>query len=169
MTALLLIYVLTSFITGYISARLYRQMGGKNWTWNIITAALVFPGPLALVWSFLNSVAWSNASTAALPAATVFIILGLFIFVSFPLSVVGGIAGRNSAGDFDAPCRTKKVAREVGNSEGVSSRHVLGGSETVAQMELAKYMMPPDTNRLEHSLVFAIRRSVHSTRWVVVA
>ncbi|TFJ86270.1 hypothetical protein NSK_002478 [Nannochloropsis salina CCMP1776] len=113
LTALLLIYVLTSFITGYISARLYRQMGGKNWTWNIITAALVFPGPLALVWSFLNSVAWSNASTAALPAATVFIILGLFIFVSFPLSVVGGIAGRNSAGDFDAPCRTKKVAREI--------------------------------------------------------
>ncbi|EWM25418.1 Nonaspanin (TM9SF) [Nannochloropsis gaditana] len=113
LTALLLIYVLTSFITGYISARLYRQMGGKNWTWNIITAALVFPGPLALVWSFLNSLAWSNASTAALPAATVFIILGLFIFVSFPLSVVGGIAGRNSAGDFDAPCRTKKVAREI--------------------------------------------------------
>jgi len=122
LTSLILIYVLTSFINGYISARLYKQLGGKNWTWNIVTAALVFPGPLAVVWSFLNSVAWSQASTAALPAATIFIILGLFLFVSFPLSVVGGIAGRNTAGEFEAPCRTKKVAREVSNEGGERGR-----------------------------------------------
>ena len=113
LTALILIYVLTSFVSGFVSARLYKQLGGKNWTWNIITAALVFPGPLAIVWSFLNSVAWSQASTAALPAATILIIVGLFLFVSIPLSVVGGIAGRNTAGEFQAPCRTKKVSREV--------------------------------------------------------
>jgi transmembrane 9 superfamily member 1 len=113
LTSLILIYVLTSWVNGLVSARLYRQLGGKRWHWNIVTAALVFPGPLALVWSFLNSVAWGHQSTAALPAATIAIIAGLFLFVSFPLSVVGGIAGRNTAGEFEAPCRTKKVAREV--------------------------------------------------------
>jgi len=129
LTSLILIYVLTSFINGYISARLYKQSGGKNWTWNIVTAALVFPGPLAVVWSFLNSVAWSQASTAALPAATIFIILGLFLFVSFPLSVVGGIAGRNTAGEFEAPCRTKKVAREVSFERGRREGGMEGGRE----------------------------------------
>jgi len=128
LTSLLLIYVLTSFINGYVSARLYKQLGGKNWTWNIVTAALVFPGPLAVVWSFLNSVAWSQASTAALPAATIFIILGLFMFVSIPLSVVGGIAGRNTGGEFEAPCRTKKVAREVSNERKYGGRE--GGCQT---------------------------------------
>lgn len=113
MTSLILSYVLTSFVNGFISARLYRQFGGKNWTWNIVTAALVFPAPLTVVFAFLNSVAWSNGSTAALPAATILIIAGLFLLVSFPLTIVGGIAGRNMAADFEAPCRTKKVAREV--------------------------------------------------------
>ena len=105
--------MLTSWANGLVSARLYRQLGGKRWHWNVVTAALVFPGPLALVWSFLNSVAWGHQSTAALPAATIAIIACLFLFVSFPLSVVGGIVGRNTAGEFEAPCRTKKVAREV--------------------------------------------------------
>jgi len=38
LTAIILSYVLTSFVNGLVSARLYRQLGGKNWTWNIITA-----------------------------------------------------------------------------------------------------------------------------------
>lgn len=83
LTSLILIYVLTSWVNGLVSARLYRQLGGKKWHWNIVTAALVFPGPLALVWSFLNSVAWGHQSTRALPAATIAIIAALFLLVSF--------------------------------------------------------------------------------------
>jgi hypothetical protein len=48
-------------------------------------AALVFPAPLTAVFAFLNSVAWSNNSTAALPAMTIAIMVGLFILVAFPL------------------------------------------------------------------------------------
>lgn len=33
--------------------------------------------------------------------------------VSFPLSLVGAIAGKNFAGPFDAPCRTKNAVREI--------------------------------------------------------
>lgn len=38
LTSLILSYVLTSVVNGFVSARLYRQLGGKNWTWNIVTA-----------------------------------------------------------------------------------------------------------------------------------
>lgn len=37
----------------------------------------------------------------------------LYLLVSFPLTVIGAIAGRNMSGDFEAPCRTTKAPREV--------------------------------------------------------
>ena len=37
-----------------------------------------------------------------------------FIFsVGYPLTVIGGILGKNYANGFDAPCRTKNIAREI--------------------------------------------------------
>lgn len=33
--------------------------------------------------------------------------------VGFPLTIMGGILGKNMAGSFDAPCRTKNIAREI--------------------------------------------------------
>ena len=33
--------------------------------------------------------------------------------VGFPLTILGGIMGKNLAGNFDAPCRTKNIAREI--------------------------------------------------------
>ena len=33
--------------------------------------------------------------------------------VGFPLTVLGGILGKNTACGFDAPCRTKNIAREI--------------------------------------------------------
>ena len=36
-----------------------------------------------------------------------------FITVGFPLTIFGGIFGKNMASTFDAPCRTKNIAREI--------------------------------------------------------
>jgi hypothetical protein len=113
MTATIIIYALTSGVGGFVSARLYRQLGGLNWVWNTILNSLVFPGPLFAVFSFLNTVAIINTSTAALPFGTILVMLALFSLVTFPLSVIGAIAGRNTATDFDQPCRTTKVPREI--------------------------------------------------------
>jgi hypothetical protein len=113
MTATIIIYALTSGIGGFVSARLYRQLGGLNWVWNVIINVLAFPAPLMLIFSFLNTVAIINTSTAALPFGTILVMLALFLLVTFPLSVIGAIAGRNTAGDFDQPCRTLKVARQI--------------------------------------------------------
>ena len=114
-TAVIVLYALTSCVGGYLAARLYRQLGGTNWVWNIVLANVMFPGPLFALFCFLNSVAVGHGSTAALPFGTILVVFALFLLVAFPLGVVGGVAGRNSTavGEFSAPCRTTKVPRQI--------------------------------------------------------
>jgi len=114
LAAMIVLYCLTSVIGGYFSARLYRQMNGKNWVRNVLITAFLFPGPTTLVFTWVNTVAIAHGSTSALPFATVLTIIFLYSLVSFPLTVVGGILAKNySSADFNAPTRTTKVAREV--------------------------------------------------------
>lgn len=45
-------------------------------------------------------------STAALPFGTIVIILIIWGLVTMPLTIFGGIAGKNNKTDFAAPCRS---------------------------------------------------------------
>jgi len=113
LTALIVTYALTSGVGGYMSARLYKQLEGTNWVWNIIAAALLLPGPLCVTFAFLNTVAIYYKSTAAVPFSTIMVLLTLYLSVSFPLTLIGGIAGKNSTGKMEVPCRTKITPREL--------------------------------------------------------
>ncbi|KAF0774574.1 hypothetical protein AaE_001726, partial [Aphanomyces astaci] len=68
----------------------------QNWVWNIVACGLVIPGPLLGVFAFLNTVAIWNDSSAALPFGTIMILICLFLLVNVPLTIIGGIAGRNT-------------------------------------------------------------------------
>ncbi|CAM6116820.1 unnamed protein product [Calypogeia fissa] len=112
-TALVVIYALTSGIAGYTAASFYKMLDGTNWVRNILLTAALFMGPLFLVFSFLNTVAIFYAANAALPFGTICVILLIWTLVSSPLLIFGGIAGKNSKAEFQAPCRTTKYPREV--------------------------------------------------------
>lgn len=73
----------------------------------------LFCGPLALTFCFLNSVAASYSSTAALPLSTIMLIVLMWTLVTPPLLVLGGVAGKNSKTSFQSPCRTTKYPREI--------------------------------------------------------
>ena len=113
LSAMILTHALTSALGGYVSARLYRQLDGTQWVRNILLTTFLVPAPTSIVIGFLNSVALHYGSTRALPASTVMILLTLFACVTFPLTVVGGIAGKNSTGKYDAPCKTNLAPREL--------------------------------------------------------
>lgn len=116
MSAFVVLYMLTSIIAGFASGRLYRQLSkgsGASWVWNAVLTILLFPVPCTVVFAIVNSTAWANMTTAALPFGTIMVVLVLFFCVSVPLSLLGSIAGRNMSGDFEAPCRVHKVARQV--------------------------------------------------------
>lgn len=111
--ACLVVYAFTAGIAGYVSATTYKQMGGENWVRNVLLTCILFCGPLGLVFSFLNTVAIVYRSTAALPFGTIVLIILMWAIVTIPLTIMGGIAGKNAKRDFNAPVRTTKYPREI--------------------------------------------------------
>ncbi|MCO5595409.1 hypothetical protein L7F22_049451 [Adiantum nelumboides] len=112
-SALVIIYALTSGIAGYYASSYYRQLEGTNWVRNLLLTGCLFCGPLFLTFCFLNTVAIAYNATAALPFGTIMVIVLIWALVTSPLLVLGGIAGKNSKAEFQAPCRTTKFPREI--------------------------------------------------------
>ncbi|XP_028649532.1 transmembrane 9 superfamily member 1 [Erpetoichthys calabaricus] len=112
-SAAILLYALTCCVAGYVSSNFYKKIGGERWVWNIVLTTLLFSAPFFLTWSVVNTVHWLSGSTQALPVSTVLLLLAVWVLVGFPLTVIGGIFGKNSAGTFDAPCRTRNIARQI--------------------------------------------------------
>ncbi|WIA33519.1 hypothetical protein OEZ86_006644 [Tetradesmus obliquus] len=113
LSACVVLYALTAGISGYVSGVWYKMMGGRQWVSNVLLVSVLFCGPLLCVFSVLNTIAWVQGSTQALPFGTICIIIVIWALVTFPLTVLGGIAGKNSKDEFSAPCRTTKFPREV--------------------------------------------------------
>ena len=86
-----------------------------RWAWNLVLSATLFPAPFFVTFAFLNTVAIAYTSQAALPFGTIVVIIVIWALVTLPLTIIGGIIGRNMAKgkDFDAPCRTTKIPREI--------------------------------------------------------
>jgi transmembrane 9 superfamily protein 1 len=112
-TAAFLLYALTSIVAGYVSSKLYKEINGENWVWNINLTASLYTLPFFVCWSVINSVAWAYGSTQALPFTTIVLLMIVWLIIGFPLTVIGGIIGKNAATTFYAPCRTKNIAREI--------------------------------------------------------
>lgn len=109
-----IIYSLASVVSGYTGTRLYLQMNGKAWARCVLLTAILFPAPVVLVFSYVNSVAVVHGSISALPFSTVFTLAALYGFICLPLTLFGGILAKNySTKDMKAPTRTTKVAREI--------------------------------------------------------
>jgi len=114
LTAVIVLYALTAGVAGYTSSSNYKQMGGgENWVRNVLMTCSLFCGPMFVCFCFLNTVAIAYRSTAALPFGTIVIIFLIWALVTIPLTVLGGIAGKNTKQEFNAPCRTTKMPREV--------------------------------------------------------
>jgi len=114
-TALLILYALTSIIAGYVATKLYITLGGTRWATNAVLTSSLFTIPALITFSIVNSVAWYYGSSSALPAFTIGIIIVIWAFVSFPLTIFGSLQARkyNVNVTYDAPCKTNRVEREI--------------------------------------------------------
>ena len=109
----IVLYALAASIGGFVASRLYRQLGGTRWAWPVVVVMTLFPMPLFVVFLFVNSVAVGYGSTAALRFVAILQVVAIYSLVGVPLTIVGGMIGRRTAGNFEAPCRTKNAVREV--------------------------------------------------------
>eukprot|EP00567_Pseudictyota_dubia_P000277 CAMPEP_0197466170 /NCGR_PEP_ID=MMETSP1175-20131217/64911_1 /TAXON_ID=1003142 /ORGANISM="Triceratium dubium, Strain CCMP147" /LENGTH=630 /DNA_ID=CAMNT_0043002201 /DNA_START=589 /DNA_END=2481 /DNA_ORIENTATION=- len=114
LAGMVVIYCLTSVIGGYVGTRLYLQMNGKAWVRCAILVGCLFPLPVVGIFMWVNTVALVHGSTSALPVGAVVTCTLLYVFLSFPLTVLGASLAKNYASkEFNAPTRTTKVAREI--------------------------------------------------------
>jgi len=82
LTAAIVIFSCCGFLGGLVCGRLYKQLKGKDWAWNVILTASIMPVPLASVFTFVNGVAVSNNSTAALPTLVILVCI-LYICIIY--------------------------------------------------------------------------------------
>ena len=119
--ALIGLYGATAGLAGFVSGSYHRQLGGGasraagggDWVRCQLLTATVLAGPVFGAFCVSNTVAWAWGSTAALPAGTVALLLCGWAVATLPLTLLGGVVGKNSARPFDAPTRTARFAREV--------------------------------------------------------
>lgn len=57
LTAVIVIYAVCGVFGGMVAGRLFKQLKGKNWVWNVILTSAIFPFPLGAVFAVVNTVA----------------------------------------------------------------------------------------------------------------
>ena len=76
------LYALTSFVSGYVACRFFKQMGeGFRWVQCVHLTSCLFAVPFFILWGIQNTVAWMYHSTQALPFTTVLLMLMVWVFV----------------------------------------------------------------------------------------
>merc|ERR1712238_540067 len=75
LTFVVLIYVFSGSIAGYVSSRFYKLMGGKNWKLCTIMSTTLFPGVCMTLFLILNCFL---ASVGAATTVSFWVIIGIF-------------------------------------------------------------------------------------------
>jgi transmembrane 9 superfamily protein 3 len=112
-TAFVVVYAFTAFVSGYMSGSYYMKNGGKNWIKCFIYTASIFPGTVFTMAFILNFISLSYGSLSYIPVSTMFIMLCLWLLVSFPITFVGTVVGKNVGGKSDNPCRVHPMPKTI--------------------------------------------------------
>jgi transmembrane 9 superfamily protein 2/4 len=112
MTAMLLLFVMMGYCAGYVSSRLYKMFGGKQWRQNIFLTAVLFPGVAFSVFFVVNLFVWRSGSSGAVPFTTMFMLLVLWFGISFPLAAVGSSRGFRMD-EIKNPTRFNQIPRQI--------------------------------------------------------
>ncbi|KAJ0411513.1 hypothetical protein ATCC90586_001108 [Pythium insidiosum] len=112
LTTLLLLFVFMGSFAGYYSSRTYKMFNGKDWKYNTVLTAVLYPGLLFALFFVLNLFLWSKASSQAVPFGTLFALLVLWFGISVPLVFLGSYFGFK-APQIEHPVRTNQIARQI--------------------------------------------------------
>lgn len=111
-TIMVLLYTIFGFVGGYVSARVYKSMGGEKWKLNIALTPLVVPGIVFGTFFLLDLFLWAKQSSGAVPFTTMLVIISIWFIISVPLSFAGSWLGFR-APVLEAPVRTNQIPRQI--------------------------------------------------------
>ena len=112
LTALLILYVLSGSVAGYVSARIYKFCDANHWKLNTVYTAIGLPGALVTIFLVLNIFLSFAGAATAVSFLTILALFALWLCVSIPLVCVGSYLGF-SAEKLQVPTKTTKVGRQV--------------------------------------------------------
>jgi len=110
--AALVLYALTSYVSGYVSSKKFKEFGGEDWMVCCLTTACMYAVPFLLIFSLVNTIAISYGSSAALPFATILAVVLLWAFITLPLTLYGAYKGSYEDKP-EYPCHTKYLKRPL--------------------------------------------------------
>jgi transmembrane 9 superfamily protein 2/4 len=93
----ILIFAIMGIVSGYVSARFFKMFKGQDWNleWKRVTflAAAGFPGISFSVFLLVNTLSFFLQSTAAVPFATIVVLMVLWSCICMPLAFIGAFFG----------------------------------------------------------------------------
>ncbi|CAG8609377.1 12513_t:CDS:10 [Funneliformis caledonium] len=113
LTASIFFYTLTSVVAGYTSASTYYVYGGRHWIKNVLVTASLWPGILSIITIIINSIAMYYSSSRAIPFTIMLAMFAIWLFLVFPLTLLGTILCRNWASRPSFPCRVNPIPRPI--------------------------------------------------------
>lgn len=113
-----LLYVFSGSVSGYISSRIFKFFGGKNWKLNTLLTASLFPGAMMVLFLMLNVFLALYGSAKTVSFFTIIVSFFLCVGVSAPLIFVGSFIGFKRD-LISVPTRTNQIARVVPPQMGI--------------------------------------------------
>jgi transmembrane 9 superfamily protein 2/4 len=108
----IMLYVFSGTVSGYISARIFKFCGGKAWKLNTIVTAVAFPGILIFMFILLNIFLAFYGSSKTVSFFTIVSAFLLWACIATPLVFVGSFLGFKRE-VISVPARTNQIARVV--------------------------------------------------------
>lgn len=109
---IVVLYVFSGTVSGYISARIFKFCGGKNWKLNTIVTAVAFPGLLMSMFLVLNVFLAFYGSSKTMGFFTIVAAFLLWGCVASPLVFIGSFIGFKRD-PISVPTRTNQIARVI--------------------------------------------------------
>ncbi|KAK4997556.1 Transmembrane 9 superfamily member 2 [Elasticomyces elasticus] len=116
-TVMILLYTLFGFVSGYISARVYKVFQGEAWKQNFAITPLALPSVVFATFFLLNLFVWARQSSGAVPFTTMLVIVGIWFVISVPLSVAGSWIGFRTP-IAPPPTHVNQIPRQIPPSTG---------------------------------------------------
>ena len=102
-SAMFLLCTIFGFVGGFVSARVYKTLGGDAWKLNIVLTPLLVPGFVFGTFFLLNFFVWFKGSSGAVPFTTMLVVLAIWFVISVPLSFAGSWVGfKRAVRDFSS-------------------------------------------------------------------
>lgn len=112
LTAVIVLYVLSGSVAGYVSSRIFKFCGLKAWRLNTILTAVAIPGMLVGIFTILNVFLSIAGAANAVSFLMLLFIFALWVCVSAPLVFVGAFFGLR-ADKIEVPTKINQIARMI--------------------------------------------------------